>query len=117
MKKLLFFILGLFMATVIVVPQNNFPIVGVSDERVEIYGLKGATVVVDYNQTITDADILIVNGRIKAVGKDRVLGVLMPEKESNPESVEMALTLANGGVVAMRKPVSRGHGFTNPKVR
>lgn len=44
---------------------------------------------------------------VRAFGKDRVLGILMPEKESSPESVEMALTLANGlGVKTVTEDIS-----------
>jgi len=58
----------LFLVSLLVPAQNNYPVVGVSDERPQMYGLRNATVVVDHNQTIPEADILIVNGRIEAVG-------------------------------------------------
>jgi imidazolonepropionase-like amidohydrolase len=48
--------------------QDNAPVVGVSDKRVEIYGLKNARVVVDYQTTLENTDILISNGRITAIG-------------------------------------------------
>lgn len=48
--------------------QDVAPVVGVSDKRVEIYGLKNARVVVDYQTTLENTDILISNGRIEAVG-------------------------------------------------
>jgi imidazolonepropionase-like amidohydrolase len=52
--------------------QDNAPVVGVSDKRVDVYGLKNARVVVDYQTTLENADILISNGRIEAVGTNLV---------------------------------------------
>jgi imidazolonepropionase-like amidohydrolase len=48
--------------------QDDAPVVGVSDRRVDVYGLKNARVVVDYQTTLENTDILISNGRIEAVG-------------------------------------------------
>ena len=48
---------------------GNAPVVGVSDKRVDVYGLKNARVVVDYQTTLENTDILISDGRIEAVGK------------------------------------------------
>jgi imidazolonepropionase-like amidohydrolase len=50
--------------------QDNNPVVGVSDRRVEIYGFKNARIVVDYQTTLENADILIFEGRIQAVGQN-----------------------------------------------
>ena len=50
--------------------QDDAPVIGVSDRRVDIYGLRNARVVVDYQTTLDKADILIANGRIAAVGTD-----------------------------------------------
>jgi imidazolonepropionase-like amidohydrolase len=52
--------------------QDNAPVVGVSDKRVEVYGLKNARVVVDYQTTLDNTDILISKGRIESVGRDLV---------------------------------------------
>ena len=52
--------------------QDDAPVVGVSDKRVEIYGLKNARVIVDYQTTLENTDILISNGRIEAVGPNLV---------------------------------------------
>ena len=52
--------------------QDNAPVVGVSDKRIEIYGLKNARVVVDFQTTLENTDILIADGRIKSVGKGLV---------------------------------------------
>jgi imidazolonepropionase-like amidohydrolase len=51
---------------------DDAPVVGVSDRRTEVYGLKNAKVVVDYQTTLENTDILISNGRIEAVGKNLV---------------------------------------------
>lgn len=50
--------------------QDNAPVVGVSDKRVEIYGLKNARVVADYMTTLENTDILISNGRIESIGSN-----------------------------------------------
>ncbi len=50
--------------------QDNSPVAGVSDRRVEIYGFKNARVVVDYQTTLENADILVSEGRIQAVGQN-----------------------------------------------
>lgn len=48
--------------------HDDAPVVGVSDKRVEVYGLKNARIVVDYQTTLENSDILIIKGRIEAVG-------------------------------------------------
>ena len=48
---------------------DNAPVTGVSDKRIEIYGLKNARVVVDYQSTIENTDILISDGRIEKIGQ------------------------------------------------
>ena len=52
--------------------QDNAPVVGVSDKRVEMYGLKNARVVVDYQTTLENTDILIRDKRIEAIGTNLV---------------------------------------------
>jgi imidazolonepropionase-like amidohydrolase len=52
--------------------QDNAPVVGVSDKRVEVYGLKNARVVVDYQTTLENTDILISKGRIEAIGSNLI---------------------------------------------
>lgn len=49
---------------------DDSPVTGVSDHRMEVYGLRNARVVVDYQTTIENADILISNGRIEIVGQN-----------------------------------------------
>jgi imidazolonepropionase-like amidohydrolase len=48
--------------------QDNAPVIGVSDKRTEMYGLKNARVVADYQTTLENTDILISDGRIQAIG-------------------------------------------------
>ena len=67
MRKTLFFLL-LLLSLRIHAQQDDAPVVGVSDKRVEVYGFKKARVVVDYQTTLENSDILISNGRIEAIG-------------------------------------------------
>ena len=67
MRKTLFFLL-LLLSLQIHAQQDDAPVVGVSDKRVEVYGFKNARVVVDYQTTLENSDILISNGRIEAIG-------------------------------------------------
>ncbi|MFH0759069.1 MAG: amidohydrolase family protein [Bacteroidota bacterium] len=53
-----------------VISQTNVPVVGVSDERPGIYGLKNALVVTAYDQEPVKSDILIVKGRFREIGKN-----------------------------------------------
>jgi hypothetical protein len=69
MRKTLCLIL-LLISIQIQAQQDNAPVVGVSDKRVEVYGLKNARVVVDYQTTLENTDILISNGRIEAIGSN-----------------------------------------------
>jgi imidazolonepropionase-like amidohydrolase len=63
----------LFLLTInLLAQQDNAPVVGVSDKRIEIYGFKNARVVVDYQTSLENTDILISNGRIQAVGQNLV---------------------------------------------
>ncbi len=50
--------------------QDNAPVIGVSDKRVNVYGLKNARVVADYQTTLENTDILISDGRIQAIGQN-----------------------------------------------
>src|SRR4030042_6347143 len=74
MRKFLFLLL-LILPVYLSAQQDNAPVLGVSDKRTEIYGLKNARVVVDYLTTLENTDILIADGRIKATGK----GLVFPE--------------------------------------
>jgi imidazolonepropionase-like amidohydrolase len=61
-----------FLSLNLYAQQDNAPVVGVSDKRIEIYGLKNARVVVDYQSTIENTDILISDGRIEKIGQGLV---------------------------------------------
>ncbi len=50
--------------------QNLSPVLGVGDERPEVYAFTHATVVVDYQTVINDAVLIIKKGKIVAVGKN-----------------------------------------------
>jgi imidazolonepropionase-like amidohydrolase len=67
MKKI-FLLLLILISFQLRAQQDNAPVVGVSDKRYEVYGLKNARVVVDYQTTLENTDILISNGRIESVG-------------------------------------------------
>jgi imidazolonepropionase-like amidohydrolase len=68
MQRLLYLLLLFFPLNLFAQQQDNAPVAGVSDRRVDVYGLKNARVVVDYQTTLEKTDILISNGRISAVG-------------------------------------------------
>ena len=67
MRRAFFFLL-LLLSLQISAQQDDAPVVGVSDKRVEVYGLKNARLVVDYQTTLENTDILISNGRFEAIG-------------------------------------------------
>jgi imidazolonepropionase-like amidohydrolase len=67
MRKTLFFLL-LLLSVRISAQQDDAPVVGVSDKRIEVYGLKNARIVVDYQTTLENTDILISDGRIETIG-------------------------------------------------
>ncbi len=68
MRKNIIFLLA-FLPFYAAAQLDNAPVTGVSDKRVELYGLKNARVEVDYQTTLENTDILISDGRIKSVGK------------------------------------------------
>ena len=68
MQKTLFLLL-LLIPLNLLAQVDNAPVVGVSDKRVDVYGFRNARVVVDYQTTLENTDILISDGRIEAVGK------------------------------------------------
>ena len=71
MRKTL--LLLLFLVSIkLFAQQDNAPVAGVSDKRVEIYGLKNARVIIDYKTTSENTDILISDGRIEAIGQGLV---------------------------------------------
>jgi imidazolonepropionase-like amidohydrolase len=71
MRKL-FYLLLLILPVNLAAQQDDAPVVGVSDKRVDVFGLRNARVVVDYQTTLEKTDILISNGRIEAIGTNLV---------------------------------------------
>ncbi len=71
MRKLIYLIL-FFLPQGLSAQQDNAPVAGISDKRVEVYGLKNARVIVDFQTTLEKTDILIKDGRIEAVGSNLV---------------------------------------------
>ena len=69
MRKLIF-LLFLVASCQLYSQVDDAPVVGVSDKRTNIYGFKNAKIVVDWQTTIENADILVSNGRIEAVGQN-----------------------------------------------
>jgi len=67
-KELVFFLF--LLSQVIYAQQDYSPVTGVSDKRPEIYGFKNARVVVDYQTTMDNTDLLVSEGRILSVGKN-----------------------------------------------
>jgi imidazolonepropionase-like amidohydrolase len=63
-----FILLLLLLSLNIAAQVDDAPVLGVSDRRVEVYGFKNARVVVDYQTTLENTDILISKGRIEAIG-------------------------------------------------
>src|ERR1035437_490561 len=63
-----FFLIFLLISVQLLAQQDDAPVVGVSDKKVNIYGLRNARVVVDYQTILENTDILISNGRIEAIG-------------------------------------------------
>jgi imidazolonepropionase-like amidohydrolase len=71
MQKFIFFLL-LILPLRVLAQQDNAPVIGVSDKRVDVYGLRNARVIIDYQTTLENADILISAGRIQEVGQNLV---------------------------------------------
>ncbi len=69
MRKTLCLIL-LILSAHLHAQQDNAPVVGVSDKRADMYGLRNARVVVDYQTTLENTDLLITGGRIESIGKN-----------------------------------------------
>lgn len=64
-----FLVILLLLPMNIFAQQDNAPVVGVSDKRVNVYGLRNARVIVDYQTVSDNTDILISDGRIEAIGQ------------------------------------------------
>jgi len=68
MNKIIFgFLLGLLIP-IITVAQENFPINGIQDERINIHAFTNATLIIDYQTRIDNASLIIKDGIIVAAG-------------------------------------------------
>ncbi|MDZ7738361.1 MAG: amidohydrolase family protein [Bacteroidales bacterium] len=70
MKQTFLVLAALLLSAGLAMAQDNHPVVGISDNRPDIYGLRGASVISSYDADPVKTDILVVRGRIKALGKD-----------------------------------------------
>lgn len=67
-----FLFLLLSLPLTIAAQEDNIPVTGVSDRRPELYGLTNARIYVDHRTVAENTDLLISEGRIKAMGNDMV---------------------------------------------
>ena len=70
MKKNILLIAGICLLSGIAMPQDNYPVVGISDVRPGIFALTGAKVILSYDSEPVETNILIVKGRIEAIEKN-----------------------------------------------
>ncbi len=70
MKKVIHVIVGVCLLSGIAVSQDNYPVVGISDVRPGMFALTGAQVILSYDSEPVETNILIVKGRIEAIGKN-----------------------------------------------
>jgi len=75
MKKILLAIVQVFLTTVLFAQQNTFPVNGSFDTRPGMYAFTNATIVVNANQTLTNATLLIKGQTIQNVGA----GIAVPK--------------------------------------
>lgn len=69
MKKFIFLLFFVFILQGINA-QKLSPILGVGDERPEVFAFTNATIVVDYQTVLKEATLVIKKGKIAAIGKD-----------------------------------------------
>jgi imidazolonepropionase-like amidohydrolase len=67
MRKIKIFFLGLLFASLLQA-QESFPVNGVADKRESCYAFTNATILKDAQTTITNATLIIRDGKITAVG-------------------------------------------------
>lgn len=75
MKRILLLVIGVSMAFSAAWAQETFPVNGAKDKRLNIYAFTNATIVVDYQTTLTNATLLVKDGFVEAVGT----GVAIPK--------------------------------------
>ncbi len=68
MKKILLALGLVFSATFLFAQQTSFPVNGSFDTRPGMFAFTNATIVVNANQTLTNATLLIKGQTIQAVG-------------------------------------------------
>ncbi len=73
--KRLLIIAAAFLIPATFFAQDNYPVIGIRDVRPSTWLLQGARVVVDYQTTLEDTDILIRDGKIVEVAR----GIRVPE--------------------------------------
>ncbi len=75
MRKILFFACSawLFFASVLLEAQTTFPVNGVADKREGVYAFTNATIVKDGQTTLTNAVLIIREGKIVAAGTNLAL--------------------------------------------
>lgn len=69
MKKIIFLVL-VVVSFYLANAQNLSPVLGVGDERPEVFAFTHANIVVDYQTVLNDAVLVIKKGKIAAVGKN-----------------------------------------------
>lgn len=72
MKKILWFLCGLWAAQT-AFAQETFPVNGIADKRDGCYAFTNATIVKDGQTTLTNATLIIKDGKIVAVGNNAVV--------------------------------------------
>jgi imidazolonepropionase-like amidohydrolase len=73
MRKILFLLLGISLATSQLSAQVTFPRNDVLDERAGAYALTNATLIIDQNTTLNAATMLIREGKIERVGANVIV--------------------------------------------
>ena len=70
MRKLILLLGGFWLILNHALPQDNYPVVGISDVRPGMFALTGAKVILSYDSEPVETNILIVKDRIEAIGKN-----------------------------------------------
>jgi imidazolonepropionase-like amidohydrolase len=110
MRKLQLFIVG-FLFSTIIQAQETFPVNGTDDERTSCYAFVNATIVKDANTTLTNATLVIKQGKIVAVNvavpKDAVI-INCKGKFIYPSFIDL---YSDYGVAPQSAGIVAGRGF------
>ena len=112
MRKLKLFLCGVFFA-VLLQAQETFPVNGVADKRTDCYAFINATIVKDAQTTISNATLIIKEGKIVTVGtniaipKDAVV-IDCKDKYIYPSFIDMYTDY--GVTTPQRQQVGGGFG-------